>query len=688
MTNPFDEVDNILTAYNSPGGLGGITSVNGDNCGDALAKYLNETKGYNLPRGGIGPGEVRELGQSNGAPIYGKGNISLDALTPGTIIHMTRQPGDKNYEYGNTHIGIVDQDNSGNSIFRSYTAGKGWREQKIDQNFINNLPSQIVATNPINPNTRNVSQKEQDIFASLKQPVRQGQRAFEPYQIAAAGSNIPGPPSNPFAEVDKMIGGRQLSEVDALIEGKGATPQSPPNFLAPKQPAQQPAPEEPTMIPDTLGQFGGLGETAGLENKGPEYIGKALNLPFKYTSEPLVHWAAQKGLRPALEAFNTRFGKATPEEINMVVNGLEGVGNIAAAPGVLKLFGMGGNLLKSGIGAIGRPVLGSLSGRGGGSVDEALKAGEAFKSGMRGETTAEDIVPAVQGAYNRLKKEISSTYKDKLQQIEGMRNPDGTQIQLDLAPVQSKLRDLMKDFKVKVDPEGNLDFSGSAIDEAAQSRIKKMIELVWTWEDKSPGGIDALKRRIGDFYSESSNARAFSAGLKNEVRDLLNNSISQYADMTGTYAKDINLSKDLGSNLMLRKEGISGRITPDQTYRRLLSTTHDKFVNRKNLLQTLGDRTGEDLTGMVAGHAMNQILPAGLMGKLTAAEIPLAMMHLINPGYLASVGLSSPRLQGEMLRLMGKIGPYMGQVPMPSASMAAAPYQAKQLYDSFLSGER
>lgn len=136
--------------FNSSSSLSGITKTQGANCGDALAKYLNSTQGFNLPRGGIGPSEVAELGHAKGAAVYSKGDLSMEALTPGTIIHLTRQPGDRNYEYGSTHIGIIDQE-GGNPVFRSYTAGKGWRSEQVNQNFIDRLPNQIVATNPISP---------------------------------------------------------------------------------------------------------------------------------------------------------------------------------------------------------------------------------------------------------------------------------------------------------------------------------------------------------------------------------------------------------------------------------------------------------------------------------------------------------------------------------------------------------
>jgi hypothetical protein len=130
-----------------------ITSCVGDSCGDSLSIYLNEGPlkgtGLSLPRGGIGPEELADVGKNLGSPVYNRDSLSTDNLTPGTVVHMTRKPGDKNYNGGSgkTHIGMVDQDDQGNRVFRSFTPGKGWRVQPVDQDFINQLPSQIVATN-------------------------------------------------------------------------------------------------------------------------------------------------------------------------------------------------------------------------------------------------------------------------------------------------------------------------------------------------------------------------------------------------------------------------------------------------------------------------------------------------------------------------------------------------------------
>ena len=127
-----------------------LTTCTGSSCGDALGNFLNagplKGTGQTLPKGGIGPGELASVGKNLGAPVYNKTDLNAENITPGMVMHLTRQPGDKNYQYGSTHIGIVDTDDENGLVFRSFTAGKGWRAQPINQKFIDNLPSKVTAT--------------------------------------------------------------------------------------------------------------------------------------------------------------------------------------------------------------------------------------------------------------------------------------------------------------------------------------------------------------------------------------------------------------------------------------------------------------------------------------------------------------------------------------------------------------
>jgi hypothetical protein len=132
-----------------------LEDCTGSSCGDALANYMNsgplKGTGVSLPKGGIGPGELASAGKAIGSPVYGRNSLSPDILTPGTVIHMTRRPGDRNYTAGATHIGIVDVDDAGEKVFKSFTPGKGWKYDRVDEQFIAQLPGRVTATNLINP---------------------------------------------------------------------------------------------------------------------------------------------------------------------------------------------------------------------------------------------------------------------------------------------------------------------------------------------------------------------------------------------------------------------------------------------------------------------------------------------------------------------------------------------------------
>lgn len=312
---------------------------------------------------------------------------------------------------------------------------------------------------------------------------------------------------------------------------------------------------------------------------------------------------------------------------------------------------VGGKVLQKGlevVGKVAKPVLGRLSGAGTGAIEEALKGSKPFTDAMRGKITGEEVVSAAQDALQTLRNSRGAAYREKLAEIGKSQN------EIDVTSINSKLRDLMKQFRVKVSPEGELDFSSVAIGNKGRKDIKEMVETVWGWKDKTPLGIDALKRYLGDFYSESSQARAFTTSITKEVTNTLEKQIPQYVEMTKPYAEATKIIKDIESGLMMRKQGISGRITADQTLRRLTSAMRDNFELRRDLVNILGEQSGQDISGLTAGYSMSQVLPRGLMGIASVSEAGLMLAKVISPKYLPILVASSPRVQGEFLRVYGK----------------------------------
>lgn len=345
--------------------------------------------------------------------------------------------------------------------------------------------------------------------------------------------------------------------------------------------------------------------------------------------------------------------------------------NAAAGPATKGLLQLGGKVLS--------PVLGRLSGTGTGAVTTAVKSGEqlkgvnVFKSltpfdeAMRGKISGQDVVQNTKNALGVLKEQRLADYQAHLSNITGI-NPQGTAIPgqplpqsqpIDMTPIKDKVVVLMRRYGVKIDPvTREIDTSRIAMGKSGRNDIEDTLKDVMGWGSKQGDdtviGLDTLKRRLDDFYSDSSQARQFVESLRNTVKDTIVKAVPEYGEMTKGYAEITGLIKDIESGLMLRKQGISGRIVADQTLRRLMSAMKDNFALRKDLVNALSQQSGEDLMGQIAGYTMRSPLPIGLAGTGPTMIGEAALAKFVSPYFYPVLAASSPRLQGEFLRLYGK----------------------------------
>ena len=348
---------------------------------------------------------------------------------------------------------------------------------------------------------------------------------------------------------------------------------------------------------------------------------------------------------------------------------------------------VGGKIIEGAAGLVGkviRPVIGSLTGKGTGAVEEAIASGTKtgitrnpiksatdFDRAMRDEITGEEVVQNARDALKTVKDQRGDAYTSILGKIQGRIGP------IDTMPIKVELTNLVRRYNVKITPSGDLDFSRVAMGKAGRDDIREIVEKVRNWgsvpEDNTAIGLDVLKRQLDDFYSESSQARAFVTALRNKVKDTIVAQVPQYAEMTKGYAEATKLIKDLEAGLMLRKQGMTGRVTADMTLRRLTSAMRDNFPLRRELVNAMSNQSGVDLGGQIAGYAMSDVLPSGLM-RIGAATISAAeMLRLVEPKYLAIIVSASPRVQGEFLRLFGKgLSELKGTAPLAARAITAA----------------
>jgi hypothetical protein len=443
----------------------------------------------------------------------------------------------------------------------------------------------------------------------------------------------------------------------------------------------------------TAGNIGGLVGTvgrAGMEkltgekvdpeamaaiNKLIEPIAKSIAEPSKIP-ERMFNYAYEKPVDVAMLASPTlgvagKVAKAGefPRLAEMLTKASEFVNPVTAAS---KTISPATKVIKK----FGKEATGALTGGGPGFISEAAKGGEAFQKAMRGEMTGEEVVETAKDAIGKLREKKGSDYRARLAQIEKSTK------QIDMSPIQKEVRDIMDQEKIRINPETfEVDTSRAGMSKEGRNKISEVINEVWTWEDKTPSGLDRLRKRLDDFYSESSQARAIVTRIRNSVNATITKAVPEYATMTKGYREANNLVKEIESSLSLRKEGMSGRVTADATLKRLTSALKEGSEIRKDLMDTLGVKGAQDVSGAVAGHVASQFIPRGLIGKAgTGWEAYIVYLH---PKLWPVLAASSPRVVGEFLNAYGKACKALGTIPATvgkAAKVATSPAGVTPVY--------
>jgi len=338
---------------------------------------------------------------------------------------------------------------------------------------------------------------------------------------------------------------------------------------------------------------------------------------------------------------------------------------------------MGGQLIGKAIpivwkygGKIAKQGIGRFTGTGTRAAEEAIKSGQSakglnpfksqtnFDKAMRGQLSGEDVVSLARKGLVDIKNIRTAKYQAALKEIE----KEAGSKPIDIQPIADHLKSLMDQYNIKtvLQSDGTILVNAErvAMGKKGIKDIQEIVDIVGNWgrypEDYTITGIDTLKRQLHDFWSESSQARQFVASLENVVKKTGTDAVPKYAEQLKGYEEATRLIKDLEAGLMMRKQGMTGRIVSDQTLRRLISAMKDNFELRGDLLQILTQQGGEDVMGAVAGYSMSSLLPRGLAGTGPMIVGNVALAKLVNPIFWPIVAASSPRVSGEFLRVLGK----------------------------------
>lgn len=327
-------------------------------------------------------------------------------------------------------------------------------------------------------------------------------------------------------------------------------------------------------------------------------------------------------------------------------------------------------------GALGPPalryaseLLGFRTGTGGETIRIAAStASQKFKDAMRNKITEAEIVGDTRTALDKVKEARANEYRRQLANL--------PQVQLNVVqPVKTDLlRTLRNDYRIGIrrkfikqptgviGPNGaplmrrvpgplELDFAHSTIPDAGDQ--KKILDLVTdldSWQDNSTLGVDTLKRRIDNLYADTSDARAIVRKTKNQIRSELNRAVPGYQKMTFDYAQASKFIDEINKEFSLK--GGTGTVV-----RKLAYALNQNNQYRKLMIEALGNAAGMDLKEAIAGSAMREAIPRGLVGRAILGGEVLELGHdpHLTAAMLADALASSPRAVGEIMSLISTL---------------------------------
>lgn len=304
-------------------------------------------------------------------------------------------------------------------------------------------------------------------------------------------------------------------------------------------------------------------------------------------------------------------------------------------------------------------TLGLTTGAGSKSIEEAAKAGttgnKAFLENLRGEVPVSDVLETAQAGMQALKNQRQAAYN------QGIQTTKNNQVFLDYKPIQQSFDDVVK----SLDVTGVGGVKASKVGKDTLQEVQKIRDVLNEWKRKpelhTAEGLDALKQRLDDLYSESmpDQAKRILSKTRGSVKQTIVAQDKNYAKTMRDYEEALGVERELEKALSL-----NDRASADTAIRKLQSLTRNNvnanYGYRKELADLLRQQGGADLMPALAGQSLNTWIPRGMhriVPELTAGSA-IGGVALAGPAGLAPLAtlpLQSPRLVGEATYKAGQM---------------------------------
>lgn len=207
---------------------------------------------------------------------------------------------------------------------------------------------------------------------------------------------------------------------------------------------------------------------------------------------------------------------------------------------------------------------------------------------------------------------------------------------------------------------GSLTFGDTALNRAEQKQIANVWDVLTSWKDMTPKGLDTLRQRIGnemDNFALANNGRdsVVLGNVKKALTDVMTKNIPGYGKTLSTYGERSRLVRDLSKEL-----SVSGNAKPSTQLNSVMRVFKKDPSVIEGLRTILGNEQAEMLLDDIAGAQLSQWFQPGLTGIIREGGITLAGIYGLVTGGIgiptAAVGIAtaSPKIVGKSAIAVGK----------------------------------